>query len=347
MAGLTRNLERRLDELLMLFPAVAIIGVRQCGKTELSRRVRPDWRYLDFEQESVYERVASDPEFFFRQNSGALILDEAQELPKMFKALRGAIDSDRKTTNRFIITGSASPELVENLSESLAGRVATLELGTLKANEVFEKPLSKLYAPFRRPISKDSFRELSVPALSHDQLQRSWLLGGYPEPVTHSDQKFWSIWMNDYRARYVERDIRKLFPKLDIVRFRRFISVLSNTSGNVVVKRDLAAAVEVSEPTIRDYIDIAHGTFVWRKLANFSRTTKKQVTKAPKGYFRDSGLLHHILRIENLEALTHHPALGRSFESFVSEEIIKGLNAEGIVNWTPHFYRTKTKLKSI
>ncbi len=106
MAGLKRNLERRLDELLMLFPAVAIIGVRQCGKTELSRRVRPDWRYLDFEQESVYERVASDPEFFFRQNSGALILDEAQELPKMFKALRGAIDSDRKTTNRFNYRGT-------------------------------------------------------------------------------------------------------------------------------------------------------------------------------------------------------------------------------------------------
>ena len=149
--------------------------------------------------------------------------------------------------------------------------------------------------------------------------------------------------MEQYRLSYVNRDIRELFPKLDLVRFRRFVQMLARLSGTIVNKAELAAAVEVSEPTIRDYLDIVHGTFFWRKLTSLERDTGKALTKMPRGQIRDSGLLHFMLRLSTLGEIEDDPIVGRSFESFVIEEIIKGIEATSAVNWSAHYYRTKSR----
>ena len=135
-----RNIFHKINELLNYFPAVAILGARQTGKTTLAKQLRPEWQYYDCEKPSIFKRIQHDPELFFEQNQQHLILDEAQELPMMFNVLRGIIDENRTQKGRFIITGSSSPELLDNISESLAGRVAIIELGTLILLSIFRAP---------------------------------------------------------------------------------------------------------------------------------------------------------------------------------------------------------------
>ena len=179
-----RNLASKINSLLGMFPAVAIVGARQSGKTTLANMLKPDWLYLDLEKPSDFNRLDYDPEFFFQQNPKHIIFDEAQLSPKLFAILRGAIDSNRQELGRFILTGSSSPDLLTYISETLAGRIATVELGTLKANEIYQQPLSSFYQIFNKPLSADSLESLPEPHLTLSQMQNAWRHGGYPEPVT-------------------------------------------------------------------------------------------------------------------------------------------------------------------
>ena len=145
MTGLNRNVFAKINHLLAMFPVVLITGVRQGGKATLARMCRPDWEYYDLENPEDFERIEPDPVFFFKQKDSQIILDEAQELPAIFKVLRGVIDAQRDVKGRFIITGSSSQDLLKAASESLAGRIAMVELGTLKMNEALGKPMSPFY----------------------------------------------------------------------------------------------------------------------------------------------------------------------------------------------------------
>ena len=337
-----RNVQNKCLILLDFFPAIAIIGVRQCGKTELAKSLRPNWKYVDLENGDDLERIVRDPGFFLSQYSGDLIIDEAQELPELFKYLRGTIDADRKRTGRYILTGSSSPDLLNAISESLAGRLAIVKLDTLKSNEAYQRPLSNFYNIFLEKDYKTTFASLQ-PQLSTEELQHHWFWGGYPEPVLHPRKEFHASWMQAYFDSYINRDLKQLFPRMDSVRFRRFVRMLAQLSGTIVNRRELAQAVEVSEPTIKDYIDIASGTFIWRSLTSFEHQVKKAIIKMPKGHYCDSGLLHYLIRISSYESLYDHPLVGRSFESFIIEEILKGISALDVVGWTSHYYRTRNK----
>ena len=167
-----RNITAHLVEIMAKFPAVAIIGARQVGKTTLAKVVGENFTYVDLEKPSDYDRVTRDPEFFLKQNPSNIIFDEAQLYPELFAILRGAIDEQRDKKGRFIITGSSSPELLNNVSESLAGRIAIVELGTLKANELFKAPLSDFYQNFKQMLTKETFRIESRPQ-SFDQIQEA------------------------------------------------------------------------------------------------------------------------------------------------------------------------------
>ena len=149
MTGLKRNLDSVTNELLQLFPAVIILGVRQCGKTTLAGKLRPQWKYYDLEKGTDFDRITRDFDFFFKENPKNIIIDEAQRSPKLFQELRGIIDADRTQKNRFILTGSSSLELIRNVSESLAGRIGIIELGTFKLNELHSLPLSPFYEIFK------------------------------------------------------------------------------------------------------------------------------------------------------------------------------------------------------
>jgi predicted AAA+ superfamily ATPase len=344
MTGIPRNLAPKIKRLLTQFPVVAILGPRQAGKTTLAKQIAPTWSYFDLENPVDYDRISHDPGFFFSENPRALILDEAQEYPELFRVLRGEIDKRREEKGRYLITGSSSPELLAGVSESLAGRVALVELGTLKANEFYRKPLSVFYSLFSGKLNKEKVPAADALApLSSAQIQAVWLKGGYPEPVLEKDESFYQQWMEAYHSTYINRDIAKLFPRLNKVAYRRFLTTLSKLSGTILNKKELAAAIEVSEGTVREYLEIAEGTFLWRQLNSFEKNVVKSVIKMPKGYIRDTGLLHYLLQIDDLEVLKSDPIVGNSFEAFVIEEILKGLQATSVTNWRAYYYRTRNR----
>jgi len=340
MTDKNRNLYSKCLKLLEWFPAVAILGARQTGKTTLAKALGKNWTYVDLERPEDMDRLSYDPSFFFTEHPASLILDEAQEYPEIFKTLRGVIDADRKKNGRFILTGSSSPALITEISETLAGRVAIVELGTFKSNEYYELPLSPFYSLFETGLSK-AVPVAGTPPLSRRQIQRCWLYGGYPEPALADDPQRHAVWMDNYRDTYINRDIAKLFPKLNRQRYRRFLTMLCKLSGTLINKSHIGRAVEASESTIRDYLDIAHGTYIWRKLSCFEGSVTKSITKMPKGYIRDSGLLHHLLGIHSVDELMTDPVVGASFEAYVCDELIKGIEATLVSNWSAHYYRTR------
>lgn len=343
MHGLTRNHQPKLEALLHIFPAVLILGARQVGKTTLSQLCRPSWSYFDLERGSDYDFITRDFDFFFKEHPKHLIIDEALESPELFKELRGVIDADRKGKNRFILTGSSSPALLSAVAESLAGRVGIIHLGTLKYNERLQKPLSPFYQLFSEPITTESISSLK--ALTQIQGENDFLShllnGGYPETITANDPMQHQYWMDNYHQTYIDRDIRKLFPRLDMVKYRRFTSMLASLSGTIINKSQVGRSIDTSEVTIRDYLEIAAQTYIWRNIPSYEKSAAKSVVKMPKGIFRDTGLLNHLLSITSRKQLLHSPQIGQIFETAVIEEILKGLEASPVTNWNHAYYRTR------
>ena len=341
--GKKRVFEYKIKSLAEMFPCVAIIGARQCGKSTMVRMCFPDWKYYDLERPDDFELISQDPIRFFELHPEKVIIDEAQQYPELFQILRSVIDIDRKNKGRFILTGSSSPEIIKGLTESLAGRVATVEMAPFKASEYHSKPLSQFYDMLSREnLSPNDFMKLSTD-LSLSNVLNFWFTGGYPEPSLDENPQFRKQWMDNYIADYFNRDIRRLFPKLNLQRFRKFVSLLAYQSGSQLNYSDIARALEVDQKTIKDYLDIVHNTFIWRNLSPFEKNPLKKVQKSNKGFLRDSGLLHYLLKIKSLDDLLIHPCAGNSFESFVIEEIIRGLRSTMQSNLDFHYYRTVDK----
>jgi predicted AAA+ superfamily ATPase len=330
-----------LDEYLGTFPCVAILGVRQCGKTTLLGTLPREWAVFDLERRADHTQVARDPDTFLRLHPRQVAIDEAQLLPELFPALRVAIDAHRRERGRFVITGSSSPALLGAIAESLAGRVGIIELAPFSFAEVTAtSQAGGLIARLRnrRAQAASLIAELR-PRGSLDALHDYWFRGGYPEPWTTPGERFRSHWMEQYIQTYLFRDVKRLFPGLDEVRFRRFLELLGGLSGRILNYAETARALGVSQPTARDYFEIAHGTFVWRKLPAFSKDSVKRLVKHPRGYLRDSGLLHALLRIPDRDALLSHPQMGASWEGMIVEEILRQLAALG-ESVEASYYRT-------
>lgn len=339
MQGMIRIYEKLFEEYIGLFPCVALIGSRQCGKTTMLKTLPGDWKTFDLEKQSDFQSITQDPDLFFRLNPERIAIDEAQLNPEIFPALRVAIDSDRQKTGRFVITGSSSPKLVRAISESLAGRIGIIEMAPLSFPEV------------RKELSPPLFRFLTdrvhIPDVIHEikplgnirDVHEFWFKGGYPEPWLKKNKRFHSLWMNQYIGAYLYRDVANLFPGINENRFKMFVQILAGFSGNVINYSDVARSLGVSQPTVRDYFRIADGTFLWRTIPAYTQNSLKRVVKHPKGYLRDSGLLHYLLRIPDADLLVTHPVMGRSWEGFVIEEIIRGLNATG-AGFDYYYYRT-------
>lgn len=336
-----RGYSRLLQTYLRTFPCVALLGVRQCGKTTLLKTLPSGWTHFDLERRADHAVISRDPDAFFRLHPEQVAIDEAQVLPEIFPALRVAIDERRAIKGRFVITGSSSPALLRSVSESLAGRVGIIEMAPFSWEEVTETTgrdsfLRRLQE--RKASPADLISRLK-PRGTLGRAHEFWFRGGFPEPWLNPGDDFRTRWVEQYIQTYLFRDVKRLFPGLDDVRFRRFLEMLGGLSGRVLNHSDVARTLGVSQPTVRDYFDIAHGTFIWRTIPAYTRDAMKRVVKHPKGYLRDCGLLHALLRIPDGEALSSHPQMGASWEGMVVEEILRQLNTLGVAH-DYSYYRT-------
>lgn len=340
MQGMQRDCQQLLYEYLDGFPCVAIVGPRQCGKTTLAGSLAADWRRFDLERARDRDLIARDPDLFLRLHPRQVVIDEAQLLPDLFPALRVAIDADRSSAGRFVITGSSSPTLMRHVSETLAGRIATIELAPFSWSEVHPRADGPRFADLLADRSATAAQFIGLRARGDiRQVHDYWLRGGYPEPWLKTGARFRATWMSQYIKTYVERDIGRLFPGLDQDRFRLFLQHLAGLSGTIINNADVARGLGVSPPTARDYFEIAHGTFLWRRLPPYVNQATKRLVKHAKGHLRDSGLLHRLLHLADLDDLLGHPQAGRSWEAMVSEEILRQLEWRGL-DCDAFFYRT-------
>lgn len=342
MQGMKRQYEKLIHEYLSYFPCVVLVGARQTGKSTLIDMLADGREVFDLEVRADYNQIAQDPDLFLRLNNKPIAIDEAQLLPELFPALRVAIDKDRKAYGRYLLTGSSSPALLSSISESLAGRVGIIEIAPFSFSETQATDSPGLLGLFAGDVAPVDILQLFPTSDRNEKSQavdKYWMEGGYPEPWLRDTDRFKEVWYEQYLRTYVERDIARLFPNLNANRFRRFIELLAGCSGTVINYSNIARILEVSQPTARDYFRIAHGTFLWRTLPAYSKNISKRVSRHPRGYLRDTGLLHHLLQIPSHRRLLGHPQMGNSWEGMVIEEILRSLNAAG-VQYSAYYYRT-------
>lgn len=303
-----RLASKRLIRLAQQFPAVVILGARQVGKTTLAQEVFAQHPYVDLEEPSIAEQFMDDPTFQISHRlRGGIVLDEAQNIPKIFRSLRGLIDKDRSKNGQYILLGSAQPELIRGISESLAGRVGLLHLDPLTALEVKEK---------------HGWEEV-------------WLKGGFPDAL-HGDFREWH---ENYLRAYLERDLQLLGLNTEPLFARKLLTMIAHQQGGLLNISSLCNSLGVSQSKVRRYLDIFEQTFIIRRLPPYFTNIGKRLTKSPKIYIRDSGMLHHLLNINSTEELENHPSLGASWETFVIEEIVR---REQINNIATQFFFWRT-----
>ena len=315
-----RDLESKLKNALAHMPVVALLGPRQVGKTTLALQIaqletNKKTAYLDLELDSDLSKL-SDPEGYLRRfENQLLIIDEVQRKPDLFRILRGLVDIRKRAgepVGQFLLLGSASRDLLQASSETLAGRIRYMELNPFTVMEIYNAN-SSTFNP-----------------------ERLWLRGGFPNSyLAGTENESWE-WRNDFISSYVERDIPLMGAHIPATRMKTFWTMLAHYHGQQIILSELGKSLEVSHTTIRSYLDILTDFYMVRQIQPWSGNTKKRLIKSPKIYLRDTGILHKLLNISQLEDLLGNPAVGASWEGFVAENIINGLSNK----WRYSYYRT-------
>ena len=312
-----RRLLAAVRESLRESPAVVLLGPRQVGKTTLALAIEKEYgrraTYLDLERDADRRRL-TDADAYLRTHSGRLvILDEIHRAPELFPTLRGIIDARRRAgqqAGHFLLLGSTSMDLQQQAVESLAGRVAYLELPSVRVDEL----------P-RRGFDVDTL----------------WLRGGFPQSLLASNDRASLRWRENFIRSYLERDVPMFAPRLPAATIGRLWRMLSHLHGTPLNKARLASSLDVSAPTIGAYIDLLEDLLLVRRLQPWSGNLGKRLVRAPKTYLRDSGVLHALLHIESMDDLLSHPTAGLSWEGFVVEQLINAAGPRRI----PLYFRTE------
>ncbi|MCP4456530.1 MAG: ATP-binding protein [Cytophagales bacterium] len=305
---INRNINEEAIEILNFMPVLGIVGSRQTGKTTLSKQLASQLNkevvHIDLENPVDVEKIA-DPILYFRQHQDkCVIIDEVQHRPELFQILRPLIDEHRVAA-RFILLGSAAPTIIRGASESLAGRIAYLELSPFILQEI-------------------------------DDLNKLWYRGGYPLSYLAKNESQSATWRTNYIRTYVERDLPMLGLNLSATILRQLWTMLAHIAGNLLNASMLAKSLGVTQPSIMRYLHFMEETFLIRRLPSFHINMKKRLVKAPKLYLRDTGLLHSLLGITHADGLQSAPWKGHSWENFVIEQIISTLASR----YSYYYYRT-------
>lgn len=302
-----RLIQDQLIDRLTLYPAVAMVGPRQCGKTTLAQSI--GGAYFDLEQQS--ERLRLDLEWDSLEiGKDLVILDEAQSWPDIFPRLRGAIDRDRTRTGRYLLLGSISPSLMTQVSESLAGRLSLVELTPFLMSE----------------LNRKAFRD------------RLWLYGGYPEGGVLAPKRY-PLWQHDYLSLLTQRDLPTWGLPAKPQATDRLIRMVTALHGQVWNASRVGQSLGLSYHTVNSYLDYLEGAFLIRRLPSYQANIRKRLIKSPKVYWRDSGLLHALLNVTSKHALVAQPWVGASWEGFVVEQALGVLSARGR-HFEAYYFRT-------
>jgi predicted AAA+ superfamily ATPase len=310
-----RKEQAKVTALLDRHPAVGLLGPRQVGKTTLALEIARDRPsiYLDLESPADRAKI-EDPELYFAGHTNELIiLDEIQRVPELFQVLRGVIDRGRREGRRsgqFLVLGSATGELLQQSSESLAGRIAYRELTPLLVDEIGD-------------VGKAA-------------LDRIWVRGGFPESWLAGSDGISMEWREAFLRTYMEREVPQLGARIPAETLRRFWTMLAHEQGGLFNAAKLAGALAVSGQTVARYLDLMADLLLVRRLPPWAENVGKRLVRSPKVYVRDSGLVHALLGLPTLEMLLGHPVAGQSWEGMVIENLISACPA-GTAAW---FYRT-------
>ncbi len=305
---ISRRSEADVHRALQRSPAVAVLGPRQCGKSTLARHclLDVDAEFLDLQSRPDRARL-EEPELFFEHHRGRTVcLDEIQQVPELFSVLRAEIDADRRP-GRFLILGSASRDLLRQSTESLAGRIAYLDLTPFLLSEVH----------------------------AHAEWDRCWLRGGFPDSLLARDDADSYAWRQDFIRTFLERDLAQLGAPIPAPVMGRLWRLLAHYHGQVLNYSKVAGAADLTVPTLKRYLGILEQTYMLRLLPPSEANLKKRLVRSPKLYLRDSGIVHALLDIESYDHLLSHPGNGASWEGLMVEHLIAYLP-----QWRPSFLRT-------
>jgi len=312
-----RRVEELLEKALSRNASVALMGPRQVGKTTLALNIagQNNGLYLDLERKRDLQKIQDIDAFHSENKDRLIIMDEVQRLPDIFKELRGIIDQERRRGHKFgqfLFLGSASMDLLQQSGESLAGRIAYLELWGINI--------------------------LEFGAGSSEKLNQLWLRGGFPESLLKGTDEDSLTWRSDFIRTYLERDIPQLGPRIPAETLERFWTMLAHHQSGIFNASVLARSLEVSSVTVSRYLDLMVDLLLVRRLQPWISNIGKRLVKSPKVYIRDSGITHALLNIPSYNNLLGHPVSGGSWEGFVIENLL----SVAPDNARPYYYRTAT-----
>lgn len=299
--------EQQIAESIQRNPVTAILGPRQCGKTTIARKIAEAYESVMFDLEDPvdFELLSVSPKIFLEQQKGLVVIDEAQRMPDLFPILRVLADQT-DSGRKFLLLGSASPDLLKNTSESLAGRIGFIDLTGFKLDEV----------------GIENFRSL-------------WIKGGFPRSyLAETDERSYQ-WREDFIRTFLERDLNLLGINIPAATLRRFWVMLAHYHGQIWNGAEFARSMAVSEPTVKRYLDILSGTYLVRQIQPWYENLQKRQVKSPKVYIRDSGLLHALLSLRG-EQIMSHVKVGASWEGFVIEQLLQQLQTRDYYFWRTH-----------
>ena len=308
-----RYKEKEVMAYMKQFPVVAIIGPRQSGKTTLAKQLfyKGKNNNLYFDLESPADRSKfKNPEYFLESiTAGTVIIDEIQRMPELYALLRSLVDKN-KVKGKYLLLGSASPHLVQGVSETLAGRIAYTEIDPFNLLEIYQK---------------------------QSDINKHWFRGGFPDAWFAKNENECFRWINNFFRTFIERDLNTLFGvTFSSELMFKLWRMLGHFHGGVWNAQSFAKGLDISPTTVNRYIDYLEGAFMLRKLPPYSTNVKKRLVKSPKVYVRDSGLLHYLVNIHTAKEMIYNPAIGNAWEGYVLEQIIQLLPATVL----PYFYRT-------